>query len=795
VSDITDTTDPTDVTAPQRTDRRPSAGERETMIDTDFEPVGTGLTVFTDEHPVEGPVQWLDSPQAVMDFVRGDAVRDTIVIVRGGTTTFLTPALTAGVKGVLTLQGAPESHLGILSREYGIPCIMGVSFDRGVRSARGEVIPADGALVRLDISGAPEGRVLIEPGAPEAAEGTPTAAPALDAATMAQIQVLLERFNGEVPHGSEGDRRFRALLGTDVLTTDDASIRRELSDEEVNDFSRYMGWNMWDCLAMRATEGESGLIPRQEYESISFVQIWQRYPEFLRMITDAVGVDGLVEIGATPRREIGTKLNLLHSWALCAVAFGRGVSLELGVTDDRPQDVRELHQFQRRLSHGAWGGGPMFTSMRGYAAPLLEDHWLQRFADERTLFTEPEQRTRFQRFNASTEMLGFLLHFDNRCGLSDTGPYPTPDGGFVIVRDHFLQEEPYQWGQLAGDVPYAVTQAMYFKPDEPLDLQLIDIGTLFTEPANYLKHLKGAAVYARDRWDTPVEQIRLLGDAEMEQIRNRCDAGSGRLYAHIAAMSKREKIMAGAKVYYTDFILPFARRAGVWDRMVQEHDFFEIDPVTSQAYYTLVQAGTAAELVPRLFLTGAGYPPLPAAEPAPDPAFFAALHALALRGSLPELPGDAAALEAAGLAVSTPAGWLLTDAGTAGHARLLEEERAALDRAAIAPAYERFLAVNGPFKGLCAEWQSAGEDRRAELLGQLEDLVERIQPALRRTAAHLPRFERYGARLTTAMRTAADGDHDHVLSPRHESVHTVWMELHEDYLLTQGISREQEGSF
>jgi hypothetical protein len=26
-------------------------------------------------------------------------------------------------------------------------------------------------------------------------------------------------------------------------------------------------------------------------------------------------------------------------------------------------------------------------------------------------------------------------------------------------------------------------------------------------------------------------------------------------------------------------------------------------------------------------------------------------------------------------------------------------------------------------------------------------------------------------------------------------VHTVWMELHEDYLLTQDISRETEGSY
>lgn len=767
------------------------------MSDTGFEHVGTGLTVFTEPEPVEGPVKFLDSPKAVMDFVSGENVQDTIVLVRGGTTTFLTPALTAGVKGILTLQGAPESHLGILSREFGIPCVMGVTFERGVRSGRGEVIPADGARVQLDIASAPQGRVLVEAGAPEAEEGTPTAPPAMDAETLAQVQVLLERYGGEVPHGSEGDRQFRATLATDVLTLDDASVRRALSDAEVDDLSRYAGWNMWDCLAARATEGESGLIPRQEYESISFVQIWQRYPEFLRLITEKVGADGVVELGAAARNEVGTKANLLHAWALgFAVAFGRGVALEIGAAPDRPEDLRTNFEFQRRLYHGMWDGGPMFASMRDYRAPLLGPTWIERFADERTPFEEPEQRRAFQMFNASTEMLGFLLHFDNRAGLSDTGPYPMPGGGFVIVRDHFLSEEAYQWGQLTGDLPYAVTQAMFFEPDEPLDVQLVDIGTLFTEPANYLKHLKGAAVYARDRWDTPIDELRLLGPEELASIRARCDAGASRLYPHIAAMSRREKIMAGAKVYYTDFLLPFARAAGVWDSLVDEHDFFELDPVASQAYYTLVSDGLAAALVPQLFLTGAGYPPLPDAGPPPDAATLTDLHALALGGVRDELPGgDASALLEAGLVVSTPAGFMLTDAGRAAHARGLAAEAAAVDLAALTGPYERFLAVNGPLKACCSAWQSADGDRRFELIGELEDVVERVAPALARTADVLPRFGGYEGRLREALARVQAGEEEWVTSPRCASVHTVWMELHEDLLLTQGISREEEGSF
>ena len=91
----------------------------------------------------------------------GDQVDSTIIISRGGTTTFMAPALAAGVRGLITLQGSPESHLGIVSREFGIPCVMSVSFSEGVQTVRGETIPPDGTLVRLDVSPTPDGRVLL----------------------------------------------------------------------------------------------------------------------------------------------------------------------------------------------------------------------------------------------------------------------------------------------------------------------------------------------------------------------------------------------------------------------------------------------------------------------------------------------------------------------------------------------------------------------------------------------------------------------------------------------------------
>ena len=123
--------------------------------------IGAGTNVVESDEVVEGRILFLDSPEDVLSFVGGDEVASTIVISRGGTTTFMAPALAAGVRGLITLQGQPESHLGILSREFGIPCLMSVSFTEGMQTARGETIPTNGTLVRLDVSGTPEGRVLV----------------------------------------------------------------------------------------------------------------------------------------------------------------------------------------------------------------------------------------------------------------------------------------------------------------------------------------------------------------------------------------------------------------------------------------------------------------------------------------------------------------------------------------------------------------------------------------------------------------------------------------------------------
>ncbi len=752
--------------------------------------VGSGKGVYEEDEPVEGPAVWLDSPQAVIDFVSSGRAQDSIVIARGGTTTFLTPALTAGVKGVVTLQGAPESHLGILSRDYGIPCVMSVQFEDGIRSDRGEIIPADGALLRLDLS-EKTGKVYVEPGAPSMGErGEPTAEELALAEQMEQIGALLENYRGEVPHGAEGDAQMRARHTSGVMELSDENVGRDLTAQEANDLQDYMGWNLWDYLAARATEGESGLIPRQEYEAFGCVQQWQRYAHFFRRITEEIGVDGVVDLGRRARTEAGSKINMLHIWCSgFTPMFGRGVLLNLGVAQphERSQDVKDVLQFMRRLYHGMWDGGPMFTTQRGYDAQLLPAALIDRYKDEHVALDDADRRSFYQRFSASTELMGFLLHFDNRSGLNDSGPYPLPGGGFMVVRDHFLHDPIYHWHDVAEDLPHAITQALFFKPDVPMGTKIMDGGNLFTEPANYMKHLSGMALYARDTWDGPT---RHLGEEEMRRILDTCETGLTKLYKRIATMPPRDKIMAGGSVYYAEFVAPFARAAGVWDELVNEHDFFEIDPVAGDVYYKLVKDGVAATLVPQQFLMGTAYQHIP--DGAAHAGSFDTLHRLALRGMLPA--GEVAGVDET-LIVTTDSGVLLSDAGRGAHAELLAEQQAGLDTERLAAIYERFLAVNGELKSASSRWHDADADGRAELTETIGGHVERVVPGLARAAELVPRFGTYGDRLTEALDKVRAGEEHWMTGADIDSIHTVWMEIHEDYLQTLGRSREAEGSF
>ena len=109
------------------------------------EPIGTGTKVF-DAAPVSGRWRRLSSPDDVIALL-DDSASGVVACVADAGATFLAPIFD-DLTAVVCLSGTPMSHIGIVSREYRVPCLMGVSLS---------VDPEDDTVVEVDCS--------VEPGA------------------------------------------------------------------------------------------------------------------------------------------------------------------------------------------------------------------------------------------------------------------------------------------------------------------------------------------------------------------------------------------------------------------------------------------------------------------------------------------------------------------------------------------------------------------------------------------------------------------------------------------------------
>ncbi len=157
-------------------------------------------------------------------------------------------------------------------------------------------------------------------------------------------------------------------------------------------------------------------------------------------------------------------------------------------------------------------------------------------------------------------------------------------------------------------------------------------------------------------------------------------------------------------------------------------------------------------------------------------------------------------LSAAGL-LAEGATLQITRSGSDRLAALLAEERAGIDPAAMAGAYDDFRAVNADFKRLVTDWQLKGgpegspnthddAEYDAAVLARLDDVHARVVPIIRSAAAQLPRLNAYATKLAAALDKVKAGETAWLARPLIDSYHTVWFELHEELIVAVGLTRE-----
>jgi phosphohistidine swiveling domain-containing protein len=90
--------------------------------------VGVGDNVVRHPADVEGTARFISTVEVVMDMLVNGVPEGTIAVIddSGGT---LTAPILEHFAGVVCMGGTVRSHLGILTREYGIPCLMAAELD------------------------------------------------------------------------------------------------------------------------------------------------------------------------------------------------------------------------------------------------------------------------------------------------------------------------------------------------------------------------------------------------------------------------------------------------------------------------------------------------------------------------------------------------------------------------------------------------------------------------------------------------------------------------------------------
>ncbi len=178
------------------------------------------------------------------------------------------------------------------------------------------------------------------------------------------------------------------------------------------------------------------------------------------------------------------------------------------------------------------------------------------------------------------------------------------------------------------------------------------------------------------------------------------------------------------------------------------------------------------------------------------------LHEVRLRG-VAKLDDTASLrrLVEIGLVTRAARGIRVTAVGREAHTAWARLAGGSDEEAAVRRAYERFLPLNRELLHVCSDWQvrpggipNDHRDLRYDwsVVDRLRTIDERVAPAITRVGRVHVRFESYRRRLRAALALVDDGEFEWVTSPRCDSYHTVWMQLHEDLLLALGADRSSE---
>jgi hypothetical protein len=332
------------------------------------------------------------------------------------------------------------------------------------------------------------------------------------------------------------------------------SVNDTWSKERVNQEIRYHG-GISLALTEQRTALESALIPVTAYILVACVECYRRYPEMIEAITAMAAPE---ELGRAGHR-FATQIDNVHLWAVPNFPMvGRKVLGTAGMLDpdeDRRRMAIVFDFWDRAARAYRFDDGTRQAWDADGAATPYREHLPALRAECRPV--AGDELARVTRLNALLQSYLFLLWFDTRSGYQDTGPYRLDDGRVMLLRAfNGLGPSHFPWSaDVGGELPYRDVLGAFVL--DGVDLRVTDFGTSVTVPEDYLTRVAELALF-----DVSDGTPRLIGGDGLDALAAAAKSAQRQLYRTIAGMERRDKINAGAYVYFT-FLRPFAELAGL----------------------------------------------------------------------------------------------------------------------------------------------------------------------------------------------------------------------------------------
>ncbi len=330
-----------------------------------------------------------------------------------------------------------------------------------------------------------------------------------------------------------------------------------MDKDAVNEWLRFHG-RISGAMTAERTALESALIPVTAYILVSCVEAYRRYPVMMQEIAAACPP---AELGAMGRRP-GNQIDAVHLWSIANLPLVIRVALEPFGLLDPADDLERLGTifdfwapaalaFRGDGHHQAWDAGLVVPR---YGAEVMDE-----LVAGAVPVTDDATRRQIAKTNALLTSFLFLLYFDTRAGYQDTGPYPLADGRTVLVRDfNEFGVGYFPWStEVGAELAHANLTCAFVLDDVKVTAN--DWGTSTTDPVDYFSRLTHFGIY-----DSTGGTLTPIPLDELPDLAASVKRAQSQLYRLIAGMSRKEKIDAGAFVYFT-FLRPFALAAGIAD--------------------------------------------------------------------------------------------------------------------------------------------------------------------------------------------------------------------------------------